>query len=72
MSREMSTASSATVKDREAGDEAESVPVTSRRLRSAARLQHDVPTPKRKHLPSPKNMHRCEAKQKDRKRKVCH
>jgi len=45
MSREMSTVSSATVKDRQAGDKAESVPVISRRLRSAACLQHDVPTP---------------------------
>jgi len=44
MSRKMSTVGSATVKDRQAGDEAESVPVHSRRLRSAACLQHDVPT----------------------------
>ena len=40
----MSTVSSATVKDRQAGNEAELVPVTSRRLRSTC-LQHDVPTP---------------------------
>jgi len=45
MSRKISTAGSATVKDRQAGDEAESVPATSRRLRSAARLEHDLSTP---------------------------
>jgi len=45
MSRKTSTAGLATVKDCLAGDKAESVFVTSRRLRSAARLQHDLPTP---------------------------
>jgi len=44
MSRKISTVGSATVKDRRAGDEAESVPATSRRLRSAACLEHDLST----------------------------
>jgi len=40
----MSTISLATVKDRQTADESESVPVIFGRLRSAACLQHDVPT----------------------------
>jgi len=45
MSRKMSTVGSSTVKDRQAGDEAKSVPVTSKCLRSPARLQHNLSTP---------------------------
>ena len=45
MLRKTSTACSAIVQDRQADDKAESVPATSRRLRSAARLEHDLATP---------------------------